>query len=71
MVDRSPLAPKTFPDMPPIGGVQISVAETKLKYKGRPDLLMMAFDEGTSVADGSGEVCAGAGVGSEGQGPCT
>ncbi len=50
MVDRSPLAPKTFPDMPPIGGVQISVAETKLKYKGRPDLLMMAFDEGTSVA---------------------
>jgi len=50
MVDRSPLAPKTFPDMPPIGGVQISVAETKLKYKGRPDLLMMAFDEGSSVA---------------------
>lgn len=50
MVDRSPLAPETFPDMPPIGGVQVSVAETKLKYKGRPDLLMMAFDEGTSVA---------------------
>ncbi len=50
MVDRSPLAPDTFPDMPPIDGVQVSVAETELKYKGRPDLLMMAFVEGTSVA---------------------
>lgn len=50
MIDRSPLAPDVFPVMPPIGGVQISVAETELKYKGRPDLLMMAFNDGTSVA---------------------
>lgn len=50
MIDRSPLAPDVFPEMPPIDGVQISVAETELKYKGRPDLLMMAFDDGTSVA---------------------
>jgi len=50
MIDRSPLAPDSFPDMLPIGGVQVSVAETELKYKGRPDLLIMAFDDGTSVA---------------------
>lgn len=50
MLERSPLAPDEFPKMPSVAGVQISVAETALKYKGRPDLLMMAFDEGTSVA---------------------
>ena len=50
MLERSPLAPDGFPDMAPVAGVQISVAETALKYKGRPDLLMMAFDEGTCVA---------------------
>lgn len=50
MIERSPLAPDTFPEMPSIDGVQILVAETELKYKGRPDLLMMAFDDGTSVA---------------------
>lgn len=50
MLDRSPLAPDAFPDMPSIEGVEISVAETGLKYTGRPDLLMMAFAPGTSVA---------------------
>ena len=50
MIERSPLAPDSFPEMPLIGGLKISVAETELKYKGRPDLLMMAFDDGTSVA---------------------
>jgi glutamate N-acetyltransferase/amino-acid N-acetyltransferase len=50
MLERLPLAPDGFPDMPSVAGVQISVAETALKYKGRPDLLMMSFDEGTRVA---------------------
>lgn len=50
MPDKSPLAPDAFPDMPAVAGVEISVAETGLKYKGRPDLLLMAFDDGTSVA---------------------
>lgn len=50
MLDKSPLAPDAFPELPAVAGVQISVAETGLKYKSRPDLLLMAFDDGTSVA---------------------
>jgi glutamate N-acetyltransferase/amino-acid N-acetyltransferase len=46
----SPLAPKTWPQMPPIEGVRIATAEAGIKYKGRTDLLAMVFDEGTSVA---------------------
>ena len=46
----SPLAPKTWPQMPPIEGVRIATAEAGIKYKGRTDLLAMIFDEGTSVA---------------------
>ena len=50
MIARSPLAPTGQPDLPPIEGVEIAVAETGLKYKGRPDLLMMKFRPGTRVA---------------------
>jgi glutamate N-acetyltransferase/amino-acid N-acetyltransferase len=46
----SPLAPKKHPKMPPIAGVQIATAEAGIKYKGRTDLLVMAFDAGTEVA---------------------
>jgi glutamate N-acetyltransferase/amino-acid N-acetyltransferase len=46
----SPLAPKSFPDLPPIEGVRIATAEAGIKYKGRTDLLVMAFDPGTAVA---------------------
>ncbi|MHB2267862.1 bifunctional glutamate N-acetyltransferase/amino-acid acetyltransferase ArgJ [Aliihoeflea sp. PC F10.4] len=46
----SPLAPKNYPQMPPIEGVRIATAEAGIKYKGRTDLLAMIFDEGTSVA---------------------
>ncbi|MCO6392554.1 bifunctional glutamate N-acetyltransferase/amino-acid acetyltransferase ArgJ [Aliihoeflea aestuarii] len=46
----SPLAPKTYPQMPPIDGVRIATAEAGIKYKGRTDLLAMVFDEGTTVA---------------------
>lgn len=50
MIAKSPLAPETFPDLPPINGVEISVANTELKYKGRPDLMLMQFEPGTQVA---------------------
>ena len=50
MIERSPLAPDAFPELPAIDGVLISVAESGLKYKGRPDLLLMQFAEGTQVA---------------------
>lgn len=46
----SPLAPKIFPTLPPIEGVRIAVAETQIRYKGRNDVLLMAFDEGTQAA---------------------
>ncbi len=46
----SPLAPKSYPKMPAIDGVRIATAEAGIKYKGRTDLLLMVFDEGTSAA---------------------
>jgi glutamate N-acetyltransferase / amino-acid N-acetyltransferase len=46
----SPLAPKSYPDMPALAGVRIATAEAGIKYAGRTDLLTMVFDEGTRVA---------------------
>lgn len=46
----SPLAPKRYPTMPEIPGVRIAAAEAGIKYKGRKDLMVMVFDEGTQVA---------------------
>ena len=46
----SPLAPTSYPDMPAIPGVAIATAEAGIKYKSRTDLLLMRFEEGTSVA---------------------
>ncbi|WP_182085165.1 bifunctional glutamate N-acetyltransferase/amino-acid acetyltransferase ArgJ [Aureimonas sp. ME7] len=46
----SPLAPKTYADMPPVAGVSIATGEAGIKYRGRTDLLVMRFAEGTSVA---------------------
>ncbi|MDA0341725.1 MAG: bifunctional glutamate N-acetyltransferase/amino-acid acetyltransferase ArgJ [Proteobacteria bacterium] len=46
----SPLAPERFPEMPAIAGLRLAVAESGLKYQGRPDLLLAAFAPGTTVA---------------------
>jgi len=46
----SPLAPKSFPELPAIAGVRFATAEAGIKYKNRTDVLLMAFDEGTTVA---------------------
>ena len=46
----SPLAPKTYPELPPIAGVRFATAEAGIKYKGRTDVLLAAFDPGTTVA---------------------
>ncbi len=46
----SPLAPEGFPNMPVVPGVRHAVAESGLKYKGRPDLLLIGFAPGTTVA---------------------
>jgi glutamate N-acetyltransferase/amino-acid N-acetyltransferase len=46
----SPLAPKTCPELPEIAGVRFATAEAGIKYKGRTDVLLAAFDAGTTVA---------------------
>ena len=46
----SPLAPKTMPDLPEIAGVRLATAEAGIRYKGRTDVLLAAFDRGTAVA---------------------
>ena len=46
----SPLAPKSFPDLPAIAGVRFATAEAGIKYQNRTDVLLMAFDEGTTAA---------------------
>ncbi|MFD2647546.1 bifunctional glutamate N-acetyltransferase/amino-acid acetyltransferase ArgJ [Devosia albogilva] len=46
----SPLAPKSYPDLPAIEGVRFATAEAGIKYKNRTDVLLMAFEEGTVAA---------------------
>ena len=46
----SPLAPAAFPELPPIAGVTLAAAETGIRYKNRPDVLLAVMDPGTAVA---------------------
>ena len=46
----SPLAPKTYPELPEIAGVRFATASAGIKYKNRTDVLLAAFDPGTTVA---------------------
>jgi len=50
MIERSPLAPAAFPDLPAIAGVRASVAKAHYKSWDRCDLTFFGFDEGTAVA---------------------
>lgn len=47
---KSPLAPASHPSLPPVAGVRMACAESGIRYKGRPDVLFMLFDEGTQAA---------------------
>ena len=47
---KSPLAPAGFPAMPPVDGVRLATASCGIKYKGRTDLCLIAFDPGSSIA---------------------
>jgi glutamate N-acetyltransferase/amino-acid N-acetyltransferase len=47
---RSPLAPERFPDIPPIAGVRLAATAAGLRYRGRPDLLLVELAAGTTVA---------------------
>ena len=46
----SPLAPASFPEMPPIAGVRLATAAAGIRYPGRTDVLLALFDEGTTVS---------------------
>lgn len=48
--DVSPLAPKTFVDAPLLAGVRMATVQAGIRYQGRTDVMLMAFDEGTTVA---------------------
>jgi glutamate N-acetyltransferase/amino-acid N-acetyltransferase len=46
----SPLAPKSFPEIPPIEGVRFAAGEASVRYANRTDVMLALFDEGTQVA---------------------
>ena len=47
---KSPLAPKNFPRIPEVKGISMSTSLSGLKYKGRPDLLLVKLKSNTSIA---------------------
>jgi glutamate N-acetyltransferase/amino-acid N-acetyltransferase len=46
----SPLAPASFPEMPPVDGVRLATAAAGIRYPGRTDVLLALLDEGTVVS---------------------
>lgn len=46
----SPLAPAAFPRLGAVAGVRLATAAAGVRYKGRTDVLLAAFDAGTTVA---------------------
>ncbi len=46
----SPLAPDSFPKMPDIEGLSLSVGLSGIKYKGRPDVMLMMAQSGSTMA---------------------
>jgi glutamate N-acetyltransferase/amino-acid N-acetyltransferase len=46
----SPLAPKKYPALPPIGGVRFATIAAGVRYADRTDVMMALFDEPAAVA---------------------
>lgn len=46
----SPLAPARFPELPEIGGVTFATTAARVKYEGRPDVMLALMAAGTSIA---------------------
>lgn len=46
----SPLAPGSFPELPEIRGVSLACAETGIRYRGRPDVMLTVLAPGTTIA---------------------
>ncbi len=50
MAAVSPLAPPSLPELRPVEGVRFASGAAGIRYKGRTDVLLALFDEGTQVA---------------------
>jgi glutamate N-acetyltransferase/amino-acid N-acetyltransferase len=48
--DKSPLAPKTIANLPPLAGIRLSTGEAGVRYQGRNDVLLAVMASGTQVA---------------------
>ncbi len=46
----SPLAPKSYPEIPPIEGVRFAAGEAGVRYANRTDVMLALLDEGTQAA---------------------
>src|SRR5580698_3449463 len=46
----SPLAPTSFPEIPPVDGVRFATGAAGIRYKGRTDVMLALLDKGTEVA---------------------
>jgi glutamate N-acetyltransferase / amino-acid N-acetyltransferase len=46
----SPLAPKTYPALPPIAGIRFATIAAGVRYSGRTDVMMALFDRPAAVA---------------------
>jgi glutamate N-acetyltransferase/amino-acid N-acetyltransferase len=46
----SPLAPASFPEMPPVAGVRLATGAAGIRYPGRTDVLLALFEPGTAVS---------------------
>ncbi|MGL4636446.1 MAG: bifunctional glutamate N-acetyltransferase/amino-acid acetyltransferase ArgJ [Beijerinckiaceae bacterium] len=49
-VPVSPLAPKSYPDVPEIAGIRFATAEAGIKYRNRRDVFLALMDKGTVAA---------------------
>ncbi len=48
-VKKSPFAPVSVEDLPPIAGVRLAAAEAGIRYKKRKDVLLVLMHEGTEA----------------------
>ena len=46
----SPLAPTHAPKLPALAGVRLAIRECNIRYKGRPDVMLMELAAGSTIA---------------------
>ena len=49
-MDRSPLAPEAFPELPTVAGVRLATLAAGIRYQNRADIMLAEMPPGTSVA---------------------